>query len=109
MAAAALKMATLAACIAVVFLSMGPSAMADIQDDCRVICRQNCDGFSTDVCNTVIDIASILNTLNFFFPTCKVRVSGLCSALCVNICSLNTITPAPPAASPAPLPPCKPY
>ncbi|KAF8673030.1 hypothetical protein HU200_049103 [Digitaria exilis] len=94
---------------------MGPSAMADIQDDCRAFCRPQCDGFSSDVCNTVTDIAPILKTLSFFPSTCKVRVSGLCSALCINICSLNTITPAPPAASPAPLPPppppppCKPY
>ncbi|CAO2146409.1 unnamed protein product [Urochloa humidicola] len=104
--AAVLKIAVVAACIAVALLSMGAPAMADLQDDCRTICRPICDGFSSDVCNAVIDIAPILKTLNFFFTTCKVRVSGLCTPLCVNTCSLNTVTPAPPSSPPPP--PCKP-
>jgi hypothetical protein len=112
-AATMLKMAIVAACIALVLLSMGPPpVLADLQDECRVTCRPTCDGFSSDVCNTVTDIAPILKTLNFFFTTCKVRVSGLCSALCVNICSLNTLTLGTPTqlapASAAAPPPCKP-
>jgi hypothetical protein len=49
-----------------------PPVLADLQDECRVTCRPTCDGFSSDVCNTVTDIAPILKTLNFFFTTCKV-------------------------------------
>ncbi|RLM69830.1 hypothetical protein C2845_PM17G14320 [Panicum miliaceum] len=99
-----------AACAALVLLSMGPApVVADIQDDCRVICRPKCDDFTTGVCNTVIDIAPVLRNLDFFFTTCKVRVSAQCTNLCINICSLNTLTPAPPASPPPPPPPCKSY
>jgi hypothetical protein len=38
------------------------------------------------------------------FTTCKVRVSALCIPVCINVCSLNTLSPA--GAAP---PPCKPY
>nr|TKW02193.1 hypothetical protein SEVIR_8G230112v2 [Setaria viridis] len=105
MAAAMLKMAIVAACIALALLSMGPpAAMADIQDDCRATCRGLCDGFGTNTCNNIIAIApAVLNNINFFFTTCKVRVTGLCASFCVTTCSLNTVTPA----SPRP-PPCKP-
>jgi hypothetical protein len=111
MAAAMLKMAIVAACVALVLLSMGPpAAMADPQEECRVTCIPLCDGFSKNTCNAVIDTAPILKTLNFFFTTCKVRVSALCTPLCVNTCSLNTLTPAPSASPPPPPPPCsKPY
>uniref|UniRef100_K3ZKR0 Uncharacterized protein n=1 Tax=Setaria italica TaxID=4555 RepID=K3ZKR0_SETIT len=61
-------------------LSMGPPVMADLQDNCRTICRPK---------------------------TCKVRISAPCTSLCINICSLDTLTPAPRASSPSP--PCKPY
>ncbi|KAF8673031.1 hypothetical protein HU200_049104 [Digitaria exilis] len=106
-AATMLKMA--ACCIVlVVFLSVSPPAMADIQDDCRASCAPRCDGLSVDFCNKVIDIAPVLKTLSFFFTTCKVRVSSLCSLLCVDICDANTVTPAPPASSPPP-PPCTPH
>ena len=109
MAAAVLKLAIIADCVVLVLLSMGPVAMADIQDDCREICRPKCDDFTTRVCNTVIDIAPILRTLDFFFTTCKVRVSAQCTNLCINICSLNTLTPSAPTPAPAGAapPPCK--
>ncbi|TKW02187.1 hypothetical protein SEVIR_8G229800v4 [Setaria viridis] len=106
------KVVPVATCIALVLLSMGSPAMADIQDDCRATCRPLCDGFSSDVCNAVIGIApTILNNLNFFFTTCKVRVSGLCTPVCVNVCSLNTLSPGAPTPAPASTaapPPCKP-
>ncbi|CAO2142622.1 unnamed protein product [Urochloa humidicola] len=102
---AMLRMAvSVAACIALVLLSMGPLVMADVQDDCRVICRPKCDGFSSEVCNEITLIAPIVKTLDFFSMTCKVRVFGLCTGLCINVCSLNTLTPAP-SSTPAP-PPC---
>ncbi|CAL4979018.1 unnamed protein product [Urochloa decumbens] len=108
--AAKLRMAIpVAACIALILLSMGSSpVMADVQDDCRVICRPKCDGFTTEVCNAVTGIAPILKTLDLFM-TCKVRISGICSALCINICSLNTLTPSAPTPAPsssAVPPPC---
>ncbi|TKW02183.1 hypothetical protein SEVIR_8G229400v4 [Setaria viridis] len=102
------KVVPVATCIALVLLSMGSPAIADIQDDCRSTCRPLCDGFSSDVCNAVVDIApTILKNLNFFFTTCKARVFGLCTAVCINVCSLNTLspgapTPAPAIAAPAP-------
>ncbi|OEL21269.1 hypothetical protein BAE44_0017713 [Dichanthelium oligosanthes] len=109
-------MAAVAACIALVLLSMGPPAMADIQDKCRVFCQPKCDGFTTEVCRSLLDIVPIVN-LDFFFRTCKVRVSSPCSFLCINVCSLDTFTPTPtpppppPPSTPAspPPPPCKPY
>ncbi|RCV39370.1 hypothetical protein SETIT_8G218600v2 [Setaria italica] len=92
------KVVPVATCIALVLLSMGSPAIADIQDDCRATCRPLCDGFSSDVCNAVVDIApTILKNLNFFFTTCKARVFGL-----LNTLSPGAPTPAPAIAAPAP-------
>ncbi|CAL4979021.1 unnamed protein product [Urochloa decumbens] len=104
------KAVPVAACIALVLLSMGLPAMADIQDDCRATCVPICNGLATDVCNAVTDIAPILNSLDFFFTTCKVRVSAICIPVCINVCSLNTLTPGAPTMAPAGAapPPCKP-
>ncbi|PUZ45682.1 hypothetical protein GQ55_8G244800 [Panicum hallii var. hallii] len=107
------KVAPVAACIMLVLLSMGPLAMADIQDDCRVFCIPRCNAFASNTCSTITGIASILNGLPFFRETCTVRVAQLCLTFCINICTLNTLTPgAPtPARAPAPAgaapPPCK--
>ena len=98
------------ACIALVLLFMGPpAAMADVQDDCRKSCRPECDGFSANVCK---NITSIFPVLNFAYTTCKVRLSAECTHICIDLCSLNTLTPGTPL--PAPLssllsPPCKQY
>ncbi|TKW02178.1 hypothetical protein SEVIR_8G228900v4 [Setaria viridis] len=88
-------------------LSMGPPVMADLQDNCRTICRPKCDDFAIEVCTSLTNIVPILNNVDFFFRTCKVRISAPCTSLCINICSLDTLTPAPRASPPSP--PCKPY
>ena len=103
-----------ALCIMLVLLSMGPPAMADIQDDCRAFCIPQCNGLASNTCSAIIDLASVLKTLPFFTETCNVRVAQLCLPVCLNACTLNTLTPpgAPtPAREPAPAgaapPPCK--
>ncbi|CAL4982878.1 unnamed protein product [Urochloa decumbens] len=109
---AMLRMAVpVAACIALVMLSsMGAPVMADVQEDCRVICRPKCSDFTSQVCNAISDIARpIVETLDFISRTCKVRVLGLCTGLCINVCSLNTLTPSAPTPAPssaAAPPPC---
>lgn len=94
------KAIPVAACIMLVLLSMGPLAMADIQNDCRAICGPKCDGLASDVCNSVIELApAILKPLNIL-PTCVVRVDTLCRTLCMNVCTLNTLTPSGPTPAP---------
>ncbi|KAG0530824.1 hypothetical protein BDA96_05G220300 [Sorghum bicolor] len=101
---------SLAACIALVLLFMGPpAAMADVLDDCRKSCRPECDGFSANLCR---NITSIFRVLNFAYTTCKVRLSSECTHICIDVCSLNTLTPGTPLPATAPpasslSPPCK--
>ncbi|KAG2563914.1 hypothetical protein PVAP13_8KG373900 [Panicum virgatum] len=111
MAAAELnKLAIAAACAALVLLSMGPAAMADIQTDCRAFCIPQCDGMASNTCNAIIDLAPILKTLPFFAGTCNVRVAQLCITLCMSACTLNTLTPpGAPTPVPVPSPPPPPY
>ncbi|CAL4982879.1 unnamed protein product [Urochloa decumbens] len=101
-----------AACVVLVLLSMGSPVMADIQDDCRTICRPKCDDLTSDVCTSIKEILpTILSNLDAFGMTCRVRVSTLCRTLCINICTLNTLTPGAPTPAPgsaAAPPPCKP-
>ncbi|KAG2563913.1 hypothetical protein PVAP13_8KG373800 [Panicum virgatum] len=96
-----------ALCTMLVLLSMGPPAMADIQQDCRAFCIPQCNGLASNTCNsnTITDLASILKTLPSFTQTCNVRVAQLCLPVCMNACTLNTLTPAPAGAAP---PPCMP-
>ncbi|TKW02180.1 hypothetical protein SEVIR_8G229200v4 [Setaria viridis] len=100
------------ACILLVLLSMGSPVMADIENDCRAICIPRCSGLASDGCNSIIELApTILKPLNLL-PTCEVRIAQLCLPLCMNVCTLNTLTP-PGAPTPAPVsaaapPPCKP-
>ncbi|RCV39365.1 hypothetical protein SETIT_8G218100v2 [Setaria italica] len=110
MASANGAMLSVVACIALVLLSMGLPVMADLQTECRMICRPRCERFATEVCTNLIDIVPIVN-LSFFYTTCQVRISAACTALCINICTLNTFTPDAPTPAPAthPPPPCKPY
>jgi hypothetical protein len=103
--------APVAACIVLVVLSMGPLVMADVEDDCVPICLPACDDLSSKVCSSLSATLPILKNLDFFYPTCEVRVTTLCKALCFNICSLNTLTPSAPMPAPgstAAPPPCKP-
>ncbi|RCV39374.1 hypothetical protein SEVIR_8G230000v4 [Setaria viridis] len=104
------KVVPVATCIALVLLSMGSPAMADIQDDCRPTCVPICQGLATNVCNAVIDLIHIQLPVDIF-PTCKVRVSAICDPVCINVCSLNTLSPGAPTPAPASTaapPPCKP-
>jgi hypothetical protein len=104
------KVIAVHACIMLVIcmLSMGPPVMGDIQNDCRAICIPKCNTLASDGCNIIIQVApTLLNLL----PMCEVRIAQLCLTLCMNVCTLNTLsppapTPAPPAGT-AP-PPCKP-
>nr|TKW02182.1 hypothetical protein SEVIR_8G229300v2 [Setaria viridis] len=93
-----------AACIALVLLSMGPPAMADVEDDCRAICYPACDGFTSEVCRSLNGTLPVLGNIGFFYTTCKVRVSIACRTLCFNVCTLNTLTPSGGAPMPAPVP-----
>ena len=95
-------------CTMLVLLSMGPPAMADIQQDCRAFCIPQCNGLASNTCSAIIDLASVLKTLPFFTETCNVRVAQLCLPVCLNACTLNTLTPArAPAPAGAAPPPCK--
>jgi hypothetical protein len=98
---------SVATCIALVSLSMGPPVTADLQDNCRAICRPKCDGLANEVCTSLSNIVPVLNNLDFFSRTCRVRISAPCASLCINICSLDTLTPST-GGSPPP-PPCMPY
>jgi hypothetical protein len=91
-----------ATCIVLVLLSMGPPAMAGVEEDCAVICRPACDGFTSEVCMGLNGTFPVLNSLDFFYTTCKVRISALCRSLCFSVCTLDTLTPPPGAPSPAP-------
>ncbi|CAL4979019.1 unnamed protein product [Urochloa decumbens] len=102
-----------AACMVLVLLSMGSPVMADIQDDCRAICRPKCDELTSDVYTSLKEILpTILSNLDAFGTSCKVRVSTLCRTFCMSVCTLNTFTPAgaptPAPGSTAAPPPCKP-
>ncbi|KAG2563916.1 hypothetical protein PVAP13_8KG374300 [Panicum virgatum] len=107
------KVVPVAASIMLVLLSMGSPAMADIQDNCRAFCIPQCNAFASKACDLIIDLASLKNNLPFFNQTCNVRLAQLCLPVCMNACTLNTLTPgAPtPARAPAPAgaapPPCK--
>ncbi|RCV39371.1 hypothetical protein SETIT_8G218700v2 [Setaria italica] len=89
------KVIHVAACTVLVLLSMGPPAMADMNDDCAAICRPACDGFTSEVCGSLNGTLPVLGNIGFFYTTCKVRVSSACRTLCFNVCTLNTLTPAP--------------
>ncbi|OQU83948.1 hypothetical protein SORBI_3005G203700 [Sorghum bicolor] len=102
MAATGIKTAIVAACVALVLLSMGAPAVADIQDDCRARCVPKCDGSAASFCRKLVDSFRILN-LDALYTTCKVRLSSECIYLCIEVCSLNTLSDA---AAP---PPCKQY
>lgn len=85
---------SVAACIALVLLFMAPlAAMADIQDDCRKSCPPECDGFSANLCKNVNGISPLLKVT---YTTCKVRLSAECTHICIDVCSLNTLTPGTP-------------
>ncbi|OEL23532.1 hypothetical protein BAE44_0015447 [Dichanthelium oligosanthes] len=65
------------ASVAVVLLSMGSPAMADIQVQCRVICHPKCDDFTIRPSPALRGSRMrISNDLDFFFATCKVRISS---------------------------------
>ncbi|CAO2142618.1 unnamed protein product [Urochloa humidicola] len=104
-----LHIVPVAACMVLVLLSMSSPVMADIQDDCRTICRPKCDEFTSEVCTSIKTILPTVSNLGFFDTTCKVRVSTLCRTLCMSICTLNTLTPGAPTPAPgsaAAPPPC---
>jgi hypothetical protein len=101
---------SVAACIALVLLSMGSPATADVQDDCRVTCIPFSNSFASTFCRSLIDSIPLLD-LDSLYTTCKVRLSAEVTHLCIDICSLNTLTPVAhmPAPASAPAPPCKQY
>jgi hypothetical protein len=102
MAATGIKMAVVAACVALVLLSMGALVVADIQDYCRARCVPRCDGSAVALCRKLVDSFPILN-LDALYTTCKVRLSSECIYVCIEVCSLNTLSDA---AAP---PPCQQY
>ncbi|KAJ1276627.1 hypothetical protein BS78_05G228700 [Paspalum vaginatum] len=92
-----------AVCVVLVLLSMGPPTMADMVDDCRDRCRAECHGSVDEFCR---NLGNSFPPLNLLYRTCKVRLSSECIHACIDICSLNTLTP--PGSSPPPAT-CKQY
>ncbi|KAF8673149.1 hypothetical protein HU200_048697 [Digitaria exilis] len=80
-----------AVCVAVLLLSMGPAAMADLVEDCRNKCVPGCQLTAPAACTSIVQTAPDLKV------TCETRFRDLCMVLCMVFCTANTL---PPASSP---------
>lgn len=74
-----------AVCMAVLLLSMGPTAMADLGEDCRNSCIPGCQLVAPAACRSIVQIAPLLKV------TCEERFRGLCAQLCITFCNANTL------------------
>ncbi|OEL33408.1 hypothetical protein BAE44_0005573 [Dichanthelium oligosanthes] len=79
--------AVVAVFVAVVLLSNGPPAMADLAADCLDLCRPGCQAISAVACRNIDQTAPDMK------QTCDIRTYGLCATLCMNYCTANTLPP----------------
>ncbi|KAF8700103.1 hypothetical protein HU200_034466 [Digitaria exilis] len=67
---------------------MGPTAMADIGEDCGKECVAGCQLIAPAGCSWSVD-----QTVPSLDTTCVERFRGLCVQLCATFCDANTLPP----------------